>query len=198
MDIQSIRFVTSRYDRMQGLRLLPLGVLFLAASLWRAGWLWWLPISDGAGAVAWFWTGLALAVGVSLVTRAYYRRRFGRADVPLWRGGGPSFVGLCVVFLATVWLQEVFASPVSLPVVFIGVALGYVGIVHRSRAHYLPTAALCLVFAVLPVVGVSVALRDVLLDAVIGVVLVVAGIGDHLVLTRTLRPPLPENDVRTL
>ena len=198
MDIQSIRFVTARYGRMQGLRLLPLGILFLAASLWRAGWLWWLPGSDGAGAVVWFWTGLAIAVGLSFVMRAFYLRRFGRTEVSLWRGGGPSFIGLCVVFLATVWLQEVSASLVSLPAVFVSMALGYVGTAHRSRTHYLPVAAFCLVFAMLGIVGVSSALRDMLLDAVIGVVLVVAGIGDHVVLTRALRPPLSRHDASTV
>jgi hypothetical protein len=44
-DIQTVRYVTTHYPRLQGLRLAPLGVPFLLSAAWRAGWLAWWPAS---------------------------------------------------------------------------------------------------------------------------------------------------------
>jgi hypothetical protein len=73
--------------------------------------------------------------------------------------------------------------------VVIAVALGWLGVTGgQPRAHYLALAGLCLVFAALGALGISVETRDALLDNLIGVGLIVIGIGDHMLLRRTLEP----------
>ena len=112
-DFERLRYVTERYAHLKGLRLVPLGISFLASAAWRDG-----QLRRGPGTAA-------ACIGIS--------------------GGHP-------------------------------------------RTHYLALAAVCLIFATLGTSGVPIHARDVLLDDLIGIGLIVVGIGDHLLLRRTLEP----------
>src|SRR5688572_7265615 len=76
-DLQRLRYVTERYEHLQGLRLVPMGIPFLFSALWRDGELTWVPGIDGSGARMWFLALVALAVGLSFIAKTYYQRRFG-------------------------------------------------------------------------------------------------------------------------
>ena len=55
------------------------------------------------------------------------------------------------------------------------------------RRHYLAIAVACVAFAIAPLIGVPVTVRDVTFDLLIGLGLLVAGVGDHVVLLRVLQ-----------
>src|SRR5436190_12556630 len=99
------RYVTAHYAHLQGLRLLPLAVPFIASALWRAGWLTWWPGVNERTAGSWFVLLLGLAIAVSFVVRDAYRAEFG--DVQPLRGqSGASFLLLSfVAFLVLGWFQ---------------------------------------------------------------------------------------------
>jgi hypothetical protein len=65
------------------------------------------------------------------------------------------------------------------------------------RRHYLVIAVACLVFAFAPLMRVPPAARNVALDLLIGMGLIVAGVGDHMALQRVLQSPEGVGDVRT-
>jgi hypothetical protein len=191
-DLHRFRYVTERYPHLQGLRVAPLGVPFLVSAAWRRGQLSWVPGTSGHGPGYWFLGLMALAFIVSIALARYYRQRFGSVQ-PARRLEGPLlFCGFLAVFFASTWAQDQFSSAVALPAVVIGVALGYLGVAGgHLRTHYIALAAVCLGFATLGTFGVPVHARDVLLDDLVGVGLIVIGVGDHLLLRRTLEPVMP-------
>ena len=192
-DLSRMRYVTEHYAQMQGLRLVPLGVPFLASGAWRAGWLRGLPAADGHGAAYWFCMGLAVAVAMSFAVRAYYRRRFGLAQPLPGRNGVVTLMAFVASFMVLVAMQDELHWRVSIPALFVAVVFAYLGLVQgRLRQHYLALAGACLIFASLGILGVPLHERDVLLDFLIGGGLIAAGIGDHLVLRNTLQPPRSE------
>ena len=73
--------------------------------------------------------------------------------------------------------------------IVIGLSVGLLGLAGgHMRLHYLALAALCLVFAGSGALGVPIDTRDALFDNLIGLGLIVIGLGDHLLLRRTLEP----------
>ena len=83
-DLARIRYVADHYDNLQGLRIVPLGIPFLLSAAYRAGWFDWVALSDKVARYV-FFGELAVAVAVSYVIRAAYRRRFGMV-LPSRRG----------------------------------------------------------------------------------------------------------------
>ena len=89
------------------------------------------------------------------------------------------------------WVQESLKWRVSLPAVAVGSVLLATGLAHhRFRVHYVAAGAVLLAYSALQLFGVGPSTLDVTFDAVIGLVLLIAGVGDHLLLTRTLHPPV--------
>src|SRR5688572_739259 len=119
-DLARIHYVAEQYDHLQGLRLVPLALPFLASAAWRAGWLGgWPTGSVPMEAAYWFFGGLALAIALSFTVRTYYRRRFGMTRPLPWRSG---FITLTTLFACFVWLvslQSTYEWPVSVPAIFI-------------------------------------------------------------------------------
>ena len=197
-ELERVRDVTEHYERLQGLRLVALGVPFLLSASWRAGWLGGWPSRDPRVAGYWFLASLGLAVAVSYVIRAWYRRRFGLAQSTLWRGGALPLLAVSTAFLAVIGLQTALSWRLSVPALFLSGVFTSIGLERRGwRRHYLGVAGVWIVFAMLGVAGVSVDTRDVALDVVVGLGLIIAGLGDDRVLKGALRPPLAE-DARPL
>jgi hypothetical protein len=184
-----LRFVTSHYTHLQGLRLVPLAVPFLISAAWRSGQLSWVPGTEDNGSSYWFVLLMALAVIAAGRIGRYYREHFGHVQ-PIHRlRGALGFAVFLGIFLFTVSLQQTYHFPISLPATALACGIGYVGMVGgEPRAHYLALAALCCIFATLGTFGVPFTIRDVLLDQLTGVGLIVVGVGDHLLLRRTLEP----------
>jgi hypothetical protein len=189
LDLRRTVYVTDHYAQLQGLRLIPLALCFLGSAAWRAGLLGWLPGSGGGGARAWFLTSLSLAVIASFPIRAHYRRRLGVASSRVTRTGMVTLTACFVYFVILTGLPS-NRWHVSIAVLFAALALAHVGLASGGvRRHYLGIAVACLAFAIAPLIGEAGTGREVTLDVLIGLGLLVAGVGDHLVLQRVLQVP---------
>lgn len=188
-DLQRLRFVTKRYRHLQGLRLVPVALPFLVSAAWRDGAFAWVPGTHGIGAGYWFGGMMSAAVAISVTLGRYYTQSFGSV-AHAWNGARLLKMLSFVVMLGlAVWTQSYFSPTVSFPTIAIGITLGYIGVSGgHTRTHYLALAALCVAFATLGWFGVPLHVRDVLLDDLIGIGLIVIGIGDHIVLRQTLAP----------
>ena len=184
-DYRAIRYVAEHYVHLQGLRLVPVGVPFVASAAWRAGWLGWWPATQGRGAACWFWGLLAAGVGISFMVRRWYEREFGVAATGLVQNGA-AFLGLFAGGLGvTIWCQTTSDPPVSLPLLFVAAVLATLARQGLYlRPHYALIALGSTIVAMLRPLGVPVGVRGIALDALIGGGLIVAGIADHHVLRR--------------
>jgi hypothetical protein len=179
-DRRSVRYVTTHFSRLQGLRLVPLGVPFLLSAAWRARWLSWWPGVTGRGAAVWFFALLATAIAVSFPIRTWYEYHFG---VVVSRGRhsgvGPIVASAAVVVLA-IWFQLEFAPPVLTPLLVVGLVLALIGWRDLAvRPHYIAIGVACASYACSQVLGVPLLARAILLDLLVGISLIVAGVGDH-------------------
>src|SRR5258708_11896742 len=169
-----ITYVTEYYAQLQSLRLVPLSVPFLVSAQCRI----WL---DG-GPVTGSWSFMALfavAVLVSYAFRAQYRHRFGDVRALPSRSGAVTLFGCSLALLALVWVQPA-RSVVSLPILFVAALLPRLAFVaDRLRLHYLGISVGCAALAVLPLFEVSLRVREIALDLLVGGGLIVARLGPH-------------------
>jgi hypothetical protein len=198
MEQNKIRFVTANYHQLQGLRLVPLG-LFLAlwASLDLLGFFDPARFAPGDHAKVLtrigfaYWLGLLLA----LAAPAYYRYRYGSVD-PFDRRSRNRWITAAVIgFFVLVRIDRDLQWPVSLHLLLVSMAL-FITVWHdgRIRSHYLAPALVWLAVSFLPALDVSPANLRMTLFALGGLTLVSCGIGDHLLLTRTLTKPRTTDD----
>ena len=178
MDANRHQYVAARFRQLQGYVWLPIAAVFLLEAGWRAGWLP-LPGDDRPQVAArWlagaFFAALVLAYGV----QKWYAVRFGVPTPQV--SNSPVAPVIAVAICLPLLGSQPSDLRVALPSLFIGAAFALVGMGHYPlRRHYLVPAALFAGFAVLGRFGVAAPVRSVLFDAVIGVSLAVAGIGDH-------------------
>jgi hypothetical protein len=182
-----IRFITAHYDQLQGLRLIPLGLYLLALAASALGWLSWLPGDPARASAQWLAGIFCVALAAATATTAWYRRRYGaRAPLSRWRRN--AWLVLAVgVFLVAAHFDQYANAPIALAPFSVAAALvltvradGWV------RAHFLIAAVPWFLVAwILPLHHdgpsrlVSYALAG-------GVALIVCGLGDHRLLSRTL------------
>lgn len=187
--LHRLKYVPRFYPHLQGLRLIPLGTLFLLTAAWNAGVFRWLPGTTGRGPQNWFALLFALALVAAMLLGIYYRRRFGMVR-PSHRARGPLMVLAFVLALFfAAWVQDALQATVSLSLLVIGTAIGYVGLLDGlARTHYLVVSTAVLVLAMLGTFGVSPHMREVLFYGVTGIGLMVVGVGDHVLILRTLKP----------
>ena len=198
-DVTAIRYVTEHYVHLQGLRLVPVGVPFVASALWRLGWLTWWPAIEGRGASWWFWGLLTGAVGVSFGVRRWYESRFGRVVPATTDSGVASLAVFAMGLFITVGCQLVFDLPVSLPLLFVAAVLATIGCQGRyGRPHYVIIASASAAVAMLRPFGVSVHACGIALDALIGAGLIGAGVADHRLLQRVYQDAHGDLDVESV
>src|SRR5688500_4530199 len=106
IDPARVRYLVEHYPRLQGLRLVPLGLLFVGVALWHDGQLTWLPGSTGDGAARWFLGGLILAIAASYGVAAYYRSQFGSIQLGPFQSGGLRMLGVGAVIFVALVLQD--------------------------------------------------------------------------------------------
>jgi len=187
--LQRLRYVTQRYEQLQGLRLVPLGIPFLLSSAWRSGHLTSVPWTSGLGPRIWFVSLVVAAVTLSLVTKTYYERRFGDVQSAMTMKAPLAAFVFTALFILSASLPPDVEASVSIPAMIIALGLGYVGMVGGLfRPHYLTVAVCVVLFAALGPLGVPLHTRAVLWDQLTGIGFVVIGVGDHLLLRRTLVP----------
>jgi hypothetical protein len=190
-DVLRTRFVTARYPQLQGLRLLPLAIVFFASALWRAGAIE-LPAERSQHAPElWFAGGLAAAICASFVIRRWYNRTLGAIGQRAVHSGAIPIVATTGLAAAATWLQVTLGWHLPLAAIIVGGALAAIGArEYRWRRHYVAAGMALLVYAVLPASGLPVHVLDAIFDGVIALTLLIVGIGDHVLLTNTLRPPV--------
>jgi hypothetical protein len=106
------------------------------------------------------------------------------------RSAAIPILGTCVLVGFAVWLQGALGWRVSLPALTVAAVLLATGLRSRGlRSHYVTAAAVLFTFSGLPLLGVGFSALDATFDAVIGVVLLITGMGDHRLLMETLQPP---------
>jgi hypothetical protein len=198
MEQNKIRFVTANYHQLQGLRLVPLGLLL---ALWASlDWLGFFdparfPPADRATVLTRIgfacWLGLLLA----LAAPVYYRYRYGSVE-PFDRRSRNRWITAAVIgFFVLARIDRVLQWPVSLQLLLVSMAL-FITVWHdgRVRIHYLAPAFVWLAVSFLPMWDVSPALLRTMVFGLGGLTLLGCGIGDHLLLTRTLARPRTTDD----
>ena len=180
-----LRFLTENYTQLQGLRLIPIGLMFVGLGLfWNPG------VSKLTLSVI---VAVALA-GVVLIGR-YYSRRFGRVR-RRWsshlRDG--VVVGLFLAaFFGGVWLDRHLVVPVSVSSLAVAGLFYYIhGCSGGHRRHY---AVLAWCFVVLGLVPLSGLIESSRIFAggslgfwIMGAAYLLIGTLDHLLLVRSLGP----------
>ena len=183
-------FAVRAYPSLQGLRLVPLGVLLLAKAPWAVVWPGHSYLKQTVGALML----LAAMLGFFLAG-AYYHRRFGRVE-PRWRplwGYLGALVGFGL-YIACAALDE-HQYRLSLSSLFVACLclVCYIGSKGR-RWYYLPLALMFTALTVLPLTGM-VSPKEMganmgsLFNQGLGVFLVVGGLLDHRLLCRLLAAP---------
>jgi hypothetical protein len=197
-NVRTVSDVTETYPHLQGFRFVPLGIPFIVSALWRIG-----GFEQPAGIPGrpadWFVLGLAVAIVVSFPIRSWYERTFGVAQPTVRGSGAIPLMTTLVCFFVLGWAQERFDWAIPVPALFLGLAVLYVGVRHhRLRQHYVVIAGAWFLFVAVGTTFFSPHARHVLVDLLVGGGLIVGGVGDHLVLRRTLHPPTSEDYARTV
>lgn len=201
-DLKRVRYVAANFYSLQGLKLVPLGLLYLWWAAKEGEWIevpGWL--NDFISAF-----GYSLAFGLYWLIQVYYTRNYGRV---LPKRGVPrtardwlvmfAMIALVMAMVGTFVIDRVWHPPVLLFGLELAAAML---IIFWPRRAYVPhNIALAVVIAglsLLPLVeGVSSspALRPpVMLFLVLGLQLFVGGIFDHLMLVRSLKPARETGD----
>jgi hypothetical protein len=195
MDANEIRFVTANYAQLQGLRLVPLGLFLVvcvlvgeAGLLDRAG----HPRGIPAEVLTRMGLVCMLAFLLALAAPLYYRYRYGSIE-PLGRRARNRWITIAVVgFLVLARVDRQLQWPVSLQLLLVSVSL-FVTVWRDGwvRSHYLAPAIVWLAASMLPAFDVS--RMDIVLGLG-GLTLIVCGLGDHRLVTRTLTTPRIDDD----
>jgi hypothetical protein len=186
--LKRVWYVTSRYPQLQGLRLVPLAVVFLLSACWRAGVLRLPGDHTSPGPALWFLGGITLAVVLSYLAKGWYGRHVGAIGQRYVQNAAIPMLATCALAGAAAAVQLAFAWHVSLPTAAIGMVLLIIGLRHYGyRGHYVLAAALLTLVSVLPLTKVPPGLLDVVFDATIGGSLLITAVGDHRLLMTTLR-----------
>jgi hypothetical protein len=182
-----IRFIAAHYDQLQGLRLIPLGLYLLALAASGLGWLSWLPGDPARASGQWLGVLFVLALVAALTATAWYRYRYGaRAALSRWRRNAWLVLAVAI-FLMAARFDQYANAPIALAPFSVAAALvltvradGWV------RAHFLVAAVPWFLVAWIPPLHHDGTSRLVSYALAGGVALIVCGIGDHRLLSRTL------------
>ncbi len=187
-NLKRVRYITKNYEQLQGLKQVPVGIFLLSVALSNSG-LWplytmWEPIPT--------LLVLALTIGSHMLIGVHYSKKFGQVQPAThsdWdRARG---VILVLVFVGAFAVDLSFEPPVSV----VGLVLaawicsgwwraGWLGV------HYAFATMLLIVVSLMPLVGIVSAERlfDVGLPLSFGIVTLIIGTADHLILKHFLSP----------
>jgi hypothetical protein len=188
LDPARLRFATSNFLGLQGLRQVALGVMLLTAipalaleNPWNL----------------WLFVVLIISLGFSWWRiGVYYERRLGRVEVrrPLWAWpGGASLLKRCLFMAAVILLSVVAAKIFNVSVLSPGWLLGilFAGwTLEKWRWYYQPFAAAFFLLEVLKFIPDQ---KRLLIEAwLVPFVFIITGIADHWLLMRSF-PGAPSN-----
>jgi len=186
----ALLFAVRAYPSLQGLRLVPLGVVFLAKVPFDMAW----PGHSYLKQTVWAFMFLAAFAGFFLAG-SYYHRRFGRVE-PRW---GPLWE--CLGLMAAMGLYfgfnylDVLQDRLSFSSLFmVCLCLVCYSRSNGRRWYYLPLALMFTALTVLPLTGMTSPKEMAsglgsLFSLGLGMFLVVAGVLDHRLLCRVFPAP---------
>ena len=198
MDVEydRIRFVTANYYQLQGLRLVPVGLILVLLGLLDAVWLPPTGGADRASVLTRVGFAFMLLLALAIVAPVIYRLRYG-SIAPVDRGWRNGWITAAVIgFFALYRLDRFLQWPVRTSLLLVSASL-FITVWHdgRIRAHYLVPAFAWLAVSLLPVLNLSAGDAKLTLFVLGGLTLIWGGIGDHLLLTRTVATPRTTDDV---
>ncbi len=185
-NLYRIRYVTKNFGALQGLKMVPFGLFFLAMGV---GWL------GEQGDLSLSLPAFALTLLAYWLIGRYYTRSFG-----LVNSGRENFVKdflLPLTLVLVLWLAAAVDYWVRLPVSIFGLTLAAVILVwwwlqeQRTRVHYAMMAGLIALISLLPLMGIKegwsiIQPPGTLFHLLLGLIFVIGGILDHLLLMNNL------------
>ncbi len=185
--LKYLRHITANYFCMQGLRMVPFGIVLIITAVSSPEW--WPELANWAPLP--HLVGIAIAFVLFKVIGGYYERTFGHVQSMsrsnyFWWGYGSALAAILLSFVIDAKLHP----PVNvLGLTFAILILVYWGVMGSFQTHYIIMATLLAGISLLPLQGVAV--NSAIILVVVGSIYIIGGLLDHLVLVRTLKP-LPE------
>lgn len=185
-ELKRVHFVTGNYGNLQGLRWVAWGLLCLAVAAEDGGWL--------DSAVLFFFL-LPVALLLFFGTNWYYRHLYGEVNAGINKGKDwPFGIALTGAGILSLFVDRGLNPPIyTAPLLFAAVMawLGWQG--RPFRWHYFLVAIIAIgadLLLLLPGTGqlLSAVQPGVFLWVLIGISLMIVGLFDHLLLTRTFHP----------
>jgi hypothetical protein len=196
MEHNRIRFVTANYQQLQGLRLVPLGLLLMLLGVINSAYDRLPPVGAArASLLTWFGFAFLLLIGLTMMAPVLYRLRYGSTE-PFDRGWRNGWITAAIVgFLVLLRFDRLVQWPVRMSLLLVSASL-FITVWHdgRIRTHYLVPAVVWLVVSFLPILNLSPAETRLTVFGLGGLTLIVCGIGDHLLLTSALAIPRTTDD----
>jgi hypothetical protein len=198
--IRRIRFIAANYSRLQGLRILPIGLLLFAVTFWTT-----LQRGPAPRPILIPLILSVSAVGLYVLIDRYYKKAFGQViqaprghlDWIASIGGAAAGLGGCLV-------DTNFHLPFSTTGLVIAIAflVDYLMLVHIIEVWYMPFwpvfSLFIAIFSLLPLfglpewwgmIGVQTQLLGVLM--VSGLVMLIASVASHLYFTQAISREVP-------
>jgi len=180
-----IRYITRNFDALQGLKMVPFGLYFLAMG---AGWL------GEQGDLSLSLPAFLLALLAYWLLGRYYARNFGRVEPE--KGQVVFNFLLPLMILLLLWVASFVDYAMRLTVSFFGLTLALVLFAWwwlqepRNRIHYAVMAGLVALISLAPLGGIGQGWSIIqppgnLFHLLVGAILAVGGILDHLVLIKS-------------
>lgn len=184
-ELKRVHYVTGNYGNLQGLRWVAWGVLCLAVAAEDGGWL------DSAVLLILIPIALLLFFG----TTWYYRFLYGEVNAGINKGKDwPFGVALTGAGILSLFVDRGLNPPIYIAPLLFAAVMAWLGWQGRPfRWHYFLVAIITLgadLLLLLPGLGqlLGAIQPGVFLWILIGVSLMIVGVFDHLLLTRTFRP----------
>jgi hypothetical protein len=185
--LATVHYVTSHFQVLQGLRIVPVALYLLIGGLGSLEWTPWLDFISGmpkSGLIP-----LAVTVLLYGFISMYYRRRFGKvvrvqgAKKQVW-----ILVAVAVAFPIGVFINAAFELPVDAVMILMAAVCLYAGLDGSRRYGHLLLSALFVFWAIHPLLFDSLEnFPFTVMTVTFGVGFLLIGIYDHLILVRALR-----------
>lgn len=191
------RFVTENYPKLQGLRMVSIGGFCLLMAAGRGGpWRWfeaWDPLSSMAV--------LCVSLGAFWAVGRYYGRGFGSVRYGAPNGGDRETVvwRALVAVLALSVVVDAMVGPAPVDLIGLMVA-GWLMVcwwqAGKAWGHYVFLAVVLALVSSLPLLGVASLgqISGVAVLGILGVILIIGGVLDHVTLARDIQPYLKDSD----
>ena len=194
-DLKRVRYVTSYFSALQGLKLVPLGLLFLLFAAQAAGW-------RGLGRQGDCTLTLPLllvVIALYFVIGRYYDLTFGRVQYAA-RGVGDLAVLAWVIGLVGAIVAEMIWKP-AVSLIGLVIATGFVGGGFRSkRWYYIVLGGLTAGVSLLPIwlnsplAGQYFGSFSFTFNFALGLTYLLGGLVDHLLLVRAFKAAPPADE----